>query len=129
MITPDETRCLNCGNGSPCRCAEPMPAAQVYAKAKEGRASSSMTAAELLTAYDDLMSTSRLLTAKERHGVSDLLGAATFAAAAYETVDGRDGAIIAMMRAFLLALVDPIHPDLDYLRRDPAAAKAARSAA
>lgn len=33
---------------------------------------------------------------------------------------------IAMLRAFLAALVDPMDPGLDYLRQDPAAAVAAR---
>lgn len=31
-----------------------------------------------------------------------------------------------MLRAFLLALIDPMHPDLDYLRADPQAGIAAR---
>lgn len=42
--------------------------------------------------------------------------ASAFAAQAYAVCPHRDAAPSAMTRAFLLALIDPMHPDLDYLR-------------
>lgn len=45
--------------------------------------------------------------------------AACFAANAYEVHPFADGAPNALMQAFLQAMVDPLHPDLDYLRAVP----------
>lgn len=42
--------------------------------------------------------------------------ASAFAAQAYAICPMRDAAPSAMTRAFLLAVIDPMHPDLDYLR-------------
>lgn len=42
--------------------------------------------------------------------------AACFGAAAYEAAPCADSGTHAMLRAFLLALIDPMHPELDYLR-------------
>ena len=56
------------------------------------------------------------------------LSAAIFAAEAQRAADDYDAAPIALMRAFLIALIDPLHPDLDYLRADPASGAAAREA-
>lgn len=62
----------------------------------------------------------------------DLVLAACFAAQAYETAVASgvtaDGAPAALLRALLTALIDPLSADLDYLRADPAAGVAARSA-
>lgn len=54
--------------------------------------------------------------------------AACFGAAAYEAAPCTDSGAHAMLRAFLLALIDPADPGLDYLRADPAAGEAARQA-
>lgn len=85
-----------------------------------------LTARELLKMYDDLMGTNRMLTAAERDAIHTLLGAACFAAAAYEASADRDAAPGAMMLAFLVALVDPMDARLDCFRADPEAAKASR---
>lgn len=55
-----------------------------------------------------------------------LSSAACFAAAAYDAAPMEDAAPAALTRAFLLALIDPLHPDLDYLRADPEAGAKAR---
>lgn len=52
--------------------------------------------------------------------------ASIFAAAAYERAGGGEAGTYALRRAFLTAMVDLMHPDLDYLRADPAAAGVAR---
>ena len=54
--------------------------------------------------------------------------AAVYGAAAYEAAPCVDNGTYAMMRSILLALIDPLHPDLDYLRADPAPAAKAREA-
>lgn len=60
---------------------------------------------------------------------SDTLArAASFASEAYRQGYDHDQATHAMLRAFLTALVDPLHTDLDYLRADPAAGTTARAA-
>lgn len=57
--------------------------------------------------------------------------ASAFAAQAFETLASSnitaDGAPTALLRAFLMTLIDPLHPDLDYLRQDPNAGETARS--
>ncbi len=62
--------------------------------------------------------------------VDRLARAACFAAEGYCDAMGgigADGAPGVLMRTFLLALIDPMSPDLDHLRVDPAAADAARA--
>lgn len=54
--------------------------------------------------------------------------AACFGEAAYEAGHDRDQGTHAMARAFLCAMIDPVHPDLDYLRADPASGEAMRAA-
>lgn len=56
------------------------------------------------------------------------LDAAIFAAAACNAAPCDDSAPHALLRAFLTALIDPLHPDLDYLRAVPAAGAKAREA-
>lgn len=59
-----------------------------------------------------------------------LARAGCFAAQAYcdaMTSIGADGAPGVLMRTFLLALIDPMNPDLDHLRADPAAVAAWRA--
>lgn len=57
---------------------------------------------------------------------SSIITAAIFAAAAYEaSVDGGQNTI-ALLRAFLIALHDPLDPRLDYLRATPDAGQTAR---
>lgn len=53
--------------------------------------------------------------------------AAVFGAAAYEAAPCDDSGTYAMVRSILTALIDPLHPDLDYLRADPKAAIEARA--
>ncbi|MER5171625.1 hypothetical protein [Thioclava kandeliae] len=52
--------------------------------------------------------------------------AATFAAEAYERAGRGDEGTYALRRAFITAMADFMHPDLDYLRADPEAAAANR---
>ena len=52
--------------------------------------------------------------------------AAVYGVAAYEAAPCDDSGTAAMARAFLTALIDPLHPDLDYLRADPAEGAKAR---
>lgn len=54
--------------------------------------------------------------------------AAIYGAAAYEAAPCPDSGTYALLRSFCLALIDPLHPDLDYLRADPAAGAKAREA-
>lgn len=54
--------------------------------------------------------------------------AAVFGAAAYEAASCMDNGTYAMMRSILTALIDPLHPDLDYLREVPEAGAKAREA-
>lgn len=66
------------------------------------------------------------------HAAADRLAiAASFAAQAFEHAASSgitaDGAPTALLRAFLLALADHLHPDLDYLRADPASGEKART--
>ena len=71
------------------------------------------------------------LDAGESEESSRVILAACYGAQALDVAASRgitrDGAPIAMARAFLLALIDPLDPALDYLRSDPAAGEAARA--
>lgn len=83
-------------------------------------------AAELLKSHDDFLSAAKM----DRDSVerSEAVSRAIcFAAAAYDRGHGHQ-AMHAMGRSFLLALVDPAHPDLDYLRADPKSGEIARLA-
>jgi hypothetical protein len=84
-------------------------------------------ARDMLEAYDGFMAGEEL--SEEKRELEKLVcGAGCFAAEAYNRAP--DGANIgALPRSFLLALLDPTPPELDYLRADPAAGNAARDAA
>jgi len=87
------------------------------------------TAKEMLDALDAFMRCERL-TDEQRELEKAATTAGAYAAAAYDAhVPRGGGEYHALTRAFLLALIDPTHADLDYLRADPAAGKAARDAA
>lgn len=81
-------------------------------------------AAELLKSHDDFLSAAPMddESLERSKAVSRAI---SFAAEAYDEGHGHQ-AMHAMGRAFLLALVDPAHPDLDYLRADPKSGEIAR---
>lgn len=84
-------------------------------------------ARDMLEAFDGFMAGEELTKAK-RELERKVCRAGCFAAEAYERApSGAD--IAALTRTFLLALIDPMDPALDYLRADPAAGAAARDAA
>lgn len=70
------------------------------------------TAAALLAVHDDFMAG----RAVDEAIAQKLHRAAIFGAAAYDACQMADAAPGAMVRAFLLALIDPLNPQLDYLR-------------
>lgn len=73
----------------------------------------------LLAIYDRFMSGAEM-SVDDIATVNKIGKAACFAAEAYQ--NGMDGgqAVHALLRSFLCALIDPMHPDLDYLRAAPA---------
>ncbi|GHC12698.1 hypothetical protein GCM10007291_07490 [Gemmobacter nanjingensis] len=81
-----------------------------------------MAARQMLTNHDAFMGGDPCDEAMEQR----LSRAACFASAAYAAAPMEDAAPAALMRAFLLALVDPLHPDLDCLRTYPEAGAKAR---
>lgn len=81
-------------------------------------------ARHLLESYDTFMSGGEM-DPKDTERFNSVCAAISFGAAAYEVGQG-DQAAHAMGRAFLLALIDPAHPDLDYLRTDPKSGEVAR---
>ena len=81
--------------------------------------------AAALSLYDRFMSGGGI-TDDERKQVDQIALAAAFGSTAYEAGMDADQGTHAMMRSILLALVDPMNPDLDYLRVDPEAARLAR---
>lgn len=82
----------------------------------------------MLGTLDGFMSGSSLTDAdNEVQKAVSLAGC--FAAAAYEAAQGGGADVHALTRSFLLALIDPTDPALDYLRADQAAGAAARDAA
>ncbi len=87
-----------------------------------------MTPPDLLALHDRIISGDPI--SEEDRAVGDaLLMAAAFGSMAFAKHVGCDGgATLAMLRAFLTALIDPMSPDLDYIRADPAAGPAARAA-
>ena len=82
----------------------------------------------LLAAYDAFLS-GRPITEAQKATADHVARASAFGSAAYDAgiCDGQ--ATHAMIRSILVALIDPMHPDLDYLRADPEAARKARAAA
>lgn len=83
----------------------------------------------LLSIHEKFMSGDPI-TEAERATADRIALAAAFGAEAFIHHSGCEGgATNAMLIAFLTALTDPTSPDLDYLRRDPDAAKAARAKA
>ena len=86
------------------------------------------SAAELLAVYDGFMQGAKLT--ETQHEMQKAISAAgCFAAAAFEQAPSGGSDLHALTRSFLLALIDPTHPELDYLRADPAAGAVARDAA
>lgn len=84
---------------------------------------------DMLDAVDAFMSGAKL-TDDQRELEKAVTTAGAFAVCAYETHAPKSGGEChAMARAFLLALIDPTHPDLDYLRADPSSGLVARDAA
>ena len=82
---------------------------------------------ELLHAYDEFMRGCPLANGGEALA-SSVAKASAFAAAAYDDASPAGYAVHALARAFLIALINPAHQDLDYLRADPKAGQAARDA-
>jgi hypothetical protein len=74
-----------------------------------------MTARELLSEFNQLHGDAVRPGLLSRECISVAVASA-FAAEAYEQAICRDSGSIALARAFLQALVDPNHPDLDHLR-------------
>ena len=88
--------------------------------------SGALTPAAMLAAYDSFISGSPITPDEERMA-RHIARAASFGAEAYEQGYEEANATHAMLRAFLMALIDPAHPDLDYLRADPAFGAVARA--
>lgn len=86
-------------------------------------------AQDMLDAVDAFMG-GKELTEEQRELEKAATTAGAYAAAAYDAhIPKSGGECHALTRAFLLALIDPAHADLDYLRPDPATGVAAREAA
>lgn len=85
-----------------------------------------MTPQQLLEVYDKFMAAEPITDAEKE--ISDAVAVAScFGASAYEAgMDAHQGAN-ALLRSLLLALIDPLHPDLDYLRADPASGAVERA--
>jgi hypothetical protein len=85
-------------------------------------------AAAMLEAIDTFMSGAPM-TAEQLEVEKSVVQAGAFAAAAYDQYAPRGGGEYhALTRAFLLALMNPAHPDLDYLRAAPKSGEVARLA-
>lgn len=84
-------------------------------------------AKHLLESYDAFMA-GREMDPKDTERFKAVCAAISFGAAAYNAGFG-DQAGHAMGRAFLMAIIDPTSPDLDYLRADPKSGEVARLAA
>jgi hypothetical protein len=85
-----------------------------------------MTPEQLLAAHDKFMSGSPL-SDEEKRAADQISIAACFGVSAALTAPFDDAAPGAMLRAFLLALINPFHEDLDYLRADPASGAVERA--
>ena len=85
-------------------------------------------AKDALDALDGFMGGSKL-TPEQIALQERAVKAGAFAAAAYGACQPKGGAEYhALTRAFLVALIDPLHADLDYLRGNPEAGQTARDA-
>ena len=83
-------------------------------------------AQELLDSYDAFMAAEDMDAERMEH-CNAVCAAISFGAAAFVRGMGCQAGH-AMGRAFLLALIDPLHPDLDYLRESPESGEVARLA-
>lgn len=81
-------------------------------------------ARHLLESYDAFMAGVEM-DQKDTERFKAVCAGISFGAAAYEAGHGHQAAH-AMGRSFLLAIIDPTHPDLDYLRADPKSGEVAR---
>lgn len=85
-------------------------------------------AKEMLDAIDAFTG-GKKMTAEQTALEEMTFTAGCYAAAAYEAHAPKSGGEdLSLTRAFLLALIDPLHEDLDYLRVDPASGAARRKA-
>lgn len=82
---------------------------------------------DALAAHDAFMA-GEPLTGQQRELARSFAQAACYGAAALAASQGLDHGPTAMARAFVQALIDPLHPDLDYLRADRKAGEVARQA-
>lgn len=85
-----------------------------------------LTPSQLLAAHERFMS-GQPISLSEKTAADSVALAACFAATALNRAMTVESGIAALTRAFLLALVDPLHPDLDYLRADPASGAVERA--
>ena len=83
-------------------------------------------ARKMLDAIDAFMAGEKL-TDRQREIQDTVAKAGCYAAAAYDAYAPKGGGEYhAMTRSFLLAIIDPLSPELDYLRSDPSAGAHAR---
>ena len=83
-------------------------------------------AAGMLDAIDAFMS-GRPLTAEQNELQDRVFKAGCYAAAAYDAHTPKGGGeTYSLTRAFLMALIDPLNEELDYLRQDPSSGALAR---
>lgn len=73
------------------------------------------TARQMLAAHDLFMSGAGV-TPAQKADADRLVLPACFAAEAYDRLGGGEDGTMALLRAFLLAVIDPASPELDYLR-------------
>lgn len=73
------------------------------------------TARQMLAAHDLFMSGAGV-TPTQKADADRLVLPACFAAEAYDRLGGGEEGTMALLRAFLLAVIDPASPELDYLR-------------
>ncbi|MFG6591243.1 hypothetical protein [Sulfitobacter sp. 1A12157] len=86
-------------------------------------------AAKVLLAAVDAFMSGEKLTEEQRELERTAVIAGAFAGGAYDRYWPKGGGEYhALTRAFLLALIDPDHAELDYLRADPSAGQTARDA-
>lgn len=85
-----------------------------------------MTPVQMLDAYDRFMRGAEI-TAQDHVTSRAVAHASAFAAGAHIIAGESDQGTHALCRSFLLGLIDPLHPDLDYLRRDPASGSVERA--
>ena len=98
------------------------------AQSNSNSGGAALTPAEILAVHRKFIS-GETITDAEMVVENSILLAASFGAEAFVRYPGCEGgATNAMLSAFLTALVDPLDPDLDYLRTDPASGTVARAA-